>query len=75
MPGEEGTLLCNGLIDRNLIDNIFLCTILDAHKTETKLDFLIHDHLLGVGTSVHNINLGDNTDGTDTLGVKLTRHL
>jgi hypothetical protein len=75
MRGEEGTLLSNGLLDRNLIYNIFLCTILDAHKTETKLDFLIHDHLLSVGTSVHNINLGDNTNGTDTLGVKLTRHL
>ena len=72
---EEGSLLCDGLLDRNLIDDIFLGTILDTHESETELNFLIHDHFLGVGTSVHNIDLGDDTDGTDTLGVEVTRHL
>ena len=31
---------------------------------------MTHDHVLGVGALVHDVDLGDYSDGPDTLGVK-----
>lgn len=75
MRSEESLLFSDSLPHWDLVDDIFLSTVFYTDKTETQLNLLVHDHLLGVSTTVHNINLGDNTDGTDALGVELTRHL
>lgn len=72
---EVSLLLCKSLIDRDLVNNILLRSIFDTDIAETELHFLIHDHLLGVSTTVHDIDLCDNTYGTDTLFIELLRHL
>ena len=36
---------------------------------------MTHDHVLGVGALVHDVDLGDDSDGPDTLGVKFPSKL
>jgi len=72
---EVKLFLLDGILHRDLVDDVFLGSVLDTDETESELHFLVVDHALGVGTSVHDIDLGDNTDGSDSLGVKLTGHL
>jgi hypothetical protein len=50
-----------------LIDDVLLGSVLDTDETQTQRHFLIHEHLLGVDTTVHDIDLGDNTHSTDAL--------
>lgn len=75
MGGEVGLFFGESFLDRDLIDNIFLSTVLDTDVSETKRHFLIHNHLLSVSTAIHNIYFGDHTNGTNTLLIDLTRHL
>ena len=74
MRVEELHLLFHRRSDRDLILDVLLGSILDSNETQTELDLLVHDHSLGVGSSVHNVNFGDHTDCSDTLGVNSTRH-
>ena len=66
---EKCHFLCHGLLDRDLILNVLLCSVLDAYKTQTKLNLLVHDHSFGVCASVHDIDLCDHTNGSDTLRI------
>lgn len=71
---EETHFLLHGCFHGNLSLDVFLGSVLDADKSETELDFLVHDRTLGVGTAVHDINFGDDTDSSDTLGVDAASH-
>ena len=75
MGCEVSTLLINCFLDWNAVNNIFLRSVLDSDVTESKSDLLVHNHALSVCSAIHNIDLCDDTDGADTFGVKLTRHL
>jgi len=71
---EETHLFLHGLLDGNASLDVLLGSIFDTDETKTKLDFLIHDHALGVCASVHDINLGDDTDSSNTLRINSTSH-
>ena len=74
MRVEEGHLLIHSSLDRDLILDILLGSVLDSDEAQPELDLLIHDHAFGIGTSVHNIDLRDNTDSSDALRIDSTRH-
>ena len=74
MTVEKGHFFFHSSFDRYLILDIFLSSIFDTHKAQTKLNFLIHNHALGIGSSVHNVDFCDHTHGPDTLGIDPTGH-
>ena len=71
---EKGHFLCHGLLDRDLILNVLLCSVLDAYKTQTKLNLLVHNHAFGVSSSVHNVDFCDHTHGPDALWIDPAGH-
>ena len=71
---EELHLLLHRRFHRDLVLDVLLGSVLDSNETQTELDLLIHDHTLGVGSSVHDVNFGDHTDCSDTFGVNSARH-
>lgn len=71
---EKCHLFFHGRFDGDLILNILLSSILDTHKAQTQLNLLVHDHALGVRASVHDVDLGDDANGSDTLGINPARH-
>ena len=75
MASEILLFFSDGLSNWNLVYNIFLSSVLYTYVSHAKWDFLIHDHALGVGTSIHDIDFCDNTDCSDTFGIKLSSHL
>ena len=58
------------LLDTELQINIFLGSVLDSDETESEIDFLVHDHSLSIDTSVHDIDLGDDTDSPNTFWIE-----
>ena len=74
MRVEETHFFLHRSLDRDLILDVLLCSVLDSDKAETKLDLLVHNHTLGIGSSVHDVNLGDDTDRSDTLGIDSASH-
>lgn len=58
------------LFDTELIDDIFLSSIFDSNESKSKVNFLIHNHSLGIRSPVHNVNLCDNTHSPDTFWIK-----
>lgn len=75
MGAEVQLLLLNGKFYWNSVNDILLGPIFDADETETEIDVLALNHPLCVGTLVHDINLGDNTDRPDTLLIDFPCHL
>ena len=71
---EEVVFLFNGNLDRNCLLNVFLRTIFDSDIAQSERYLLIHDAALGVSPSVHDIELCNHTDCSDTLWVDLTSH-
>ena len=74
MGVKERHLFLHSGTNRDLVLDIFLSSVLYTNVTETELNLLVHDSTFGVGTSVHNVNLRDNTDSSDTLRVNSTSH-
>ena len=74
MTREECHFFLHGGLDGNLVLDVLLRAILDANEAETQLNLLVHDRTLGIGTAVHDVDLGDDTDSTDTFGVNVSRH-
>ena len=75
MRAEVGPLLFFSLIDADLINNVLFASIFHANVTMQQWDIPALEHVLGIGTVIHDINLGDDTDSPGTLRVKLLRHL
>jgi hypothetical protein len=65
----------NGFGNWDLVDNIFLSSVLDTDVTHSEVNFLVKNHALGIGSSVHDINLCDNTNSSDTFGINFHCHL
>lgn len=53
-----------------LILDIFLCSIFDANESKSQINFLVHNHFLGIGTSVHDINFCDYTNCPDAFWIE-----
>ena len=71
---EESHFLLHSSLDGDLSLNVLLRSVFDADESKAQLDFLIHDHALGVCAPIHDINLRDDTHGPDSLGVDSTGH-
>lgn len=69
MGRKIGLLLRDCFLNRDLINDIFLGSVLDTNVAQSERHFLITDHSLGVSSPVHDVDLGDDTDGADTLWV------
>lgn len=54
--------------------DIFLSSVLDSNESKSQLDLLVHDHSLGVGSSVHDIDLGNDSHSSDSLRVQSLSH-
>ena len=65
----------NSNLDRYPINDILLRPIFNADEPKAQSDILAFNHPLGTGSSVHNINFCDNTNGSYTLRIDLSRHL
>ena len=74
MAVKERHLLLHGSLDREPILDILLRSVLDTDETKAQLNLLVHDRALGISAAIHNINLGDYTNCTDTLWVNTSRH-
>jgi hypothetical protein len=72
---EIHSFFLDSFSNRNLVDDIFLSSVLDSDITHSEVDLLVENHALGVGSSVHDINFSDDTDGSDTLRIDLSCHL
>jgi hypothetical protein len=72
---EIHLFLFDGFLDANLVDDIFLGSVLDTDVTHSECNLLVKDHTLGTGTSVHDINFGNDTDSSNTFRVDLYGHL
>jgi len=75
MSTEIQLFFLDSLFDWNSIDNILLGSILDSNEAKSECDILSFDHSLCVGTLVHDINLGDNTNSSNTFWIQLSCHL
>jgi len=72
---EEHTFFLDCFLNRDLVNDIFLGSVFYTNEAKSQGDFLVHNHTLCVGSSVHNINFGNDTNSTDTLGIQLLSHL
>ena len=75
MRSEVGLLFGESLRNWDLVDDVLLCTVLDTDVAESEWYLLVHKHLLRVDTTVHNIDLCDDTDCANTLLVDVLGHL
>ena len=53
----------------HLIVDILLGSVLDAYITQFQWDLLVQDHFGGIGTSVHNIDFGYDTQCSVALWI------
>lgn len=75
MCTEIQLLLLNSCLHGNTINDILLRSVLDSDKSKSQLHIFTLEHTFSVGTFVHNVNLCDNTNSSNTLWIKLTGHL
>lgn len=57
------------------VNDVLLRSVLDSDETKPKGDVLALDHSLSVCTFVHDIDFGNDTDGSNTFRVQLSCHL
>ncbi len=72
---EESLLLCNSILHRYLVNDIFLGSVLDTNVSESQRYLLVHKHLLCVCTAIHNVDLRNDTDSTHTSFINFASHL
>jgi hypothetical protein len=75
MCSEKVVFFLNGNLDRDRLLNVFLRTIFYSDIAKAERYFLIHDTALSICPSVHDIELCNHADCSDTLWVYLTSHL
>jgi len=75
MCAEVELLLLNGSLHSLSIDDVLLGSVLDTNETKSKADVLTFDHSLGACSLIHDINLGDDTNCSNTLWITITSHL
>ena len=75
MGGEELRFVLQGLSDCDILINLLLRAAFHTIVTEIEwVDFPL-EKVQGIGTLVHQINLGNNTDGTLPIWVDFPSHL
>lgn len=75
MGGEELGFVLQGLSDRDILVDLLLRATFDAIVPEVEWVNLSLEEVQGIGTLVHQINLGNHTDGTLTIWVDFPSHL
>ena len=75
VSAEKQLLLFHCLLDRNLVNDIFLSTVFHADISEPELHVLVHNHALCICSAIHNVDLSDDTYRADSLRVQLASHL
>ena len=71
---EELLLFSLGFLDRETSHDIFLSSVFDTDKTKSELNLLVHNHAPSISSSVHDIDLGDDTNSSDSLWIKSLGH-
>lgn len=62
-------------LDRDSIHDILLWSIFDTNESQSQLNIFSFEHSLSISSLIHDINLGDNTNSSDTLWIEFTSHL
>ena len=75
MGAEVERLLLKSLFDWNSIDDVLLGSVFDCDEAQSQLDVFSFNHPFSVGTFVHDIDLGDDSDGSHSLWINLSCHL
>ena len=75
MGSEVELFLLNSLLHSHLVDDVLLRSILDTDISQPKGDVLTCQHPFSVGTLVHDINLGQDTNSPKALRVQFSSHL
>lgn len=74
MSGKIELFSLNSILDSHVIQDILLRTILDTYVTQSQRNILASEHALSIGTLVHDINLSQDSDGSNTTGIDLFGH-
>ena len=75
MGAEIQLFFLDSLLDTNSVENVLLRPIFDSNKAESELDILALEHSFGICSLVHDVDLGDYTDGSDALWIEFPGHL
>jgi hypothetical protein len=75
MSIEIEFFLLDSSLNWNSIDNILLRSVLNTNETKSKSNIFSFDHSLGTCTFIHDIDFGDDTNGSNTFWVNLSCHL
>ena len=75
MRVEVSFFFLDSFFDSNLINNILFGSILDSNVTMKKWYVLALEHSFCISTPVHDIDLSDSSDCSDTLRIQLHCHL
>lgn len=59
----------------NLVVDVFLGSAFDSNVAKSKRDFLIKNHLSGISSLVHDVYLGDDSNGPCSVGIELLGQL
>ena len=70
MRVKVSLLLIFGFLNTQLQLDILLGSVFHTNESESEVDFLIHDHPLCIGSSVHDIDLRDHTNSSDTFSIQ-----
>lgn len=65
----------DGNLHRDSIDDVLLRTIFNADESKSEIDVLTFDHSLSTGTFIHDVDLCDDTNSSNTLWINLSCHL
>lgn len=75
MVREELGLVLQGLSNRDILIDLLLRAAFHTIVPEAQRVDLTLEQVQGIGTLVHQINLGNYTDGTLTIWVHFPSHL
>jgi len=72
---EVSALLLESFSHRETVLDVLLGSVFDADIAQVEVDFSALDHLLGIDARPHDVDLGDDTEGSDSGGVNRLGHL
>ena len=75
MRAEIKLLFLDCLLDANSVNNILLRPVFDSDKAESELDILALEHAFGIRSLVHDVDLGNDANGSDALWIEFPGHL
>jgi len=75
MSAEIQLLFFDSCLDWDSIHNILLWSIFDTNESKSQLNIFSFEHSFSISSLIHDINLGNDTNSSNSLGIKLTSHL